>query len=73
MTNDTRTLEDLLEEADGKLRALGTVVDLLGVGMAGFGDRTVCGDVMSHLKDSLEDIRATLDEIGSTAMEKASA
>lgn len=68
MTGRTRSIVDALESADDQLRMLGTVLELTAAGCEGLANADVIKDICGVARDSLGNIRATLDEAGSAAM-----
>ena len=65
MTRDTQIIIDALESADDQLRMLSTVLELTANGAEGLGGGDIIKDICGVTRESLANIRATLDEASS--------
>lgn len=65
MAGRTRSIVDALESADDQLRMLGSVLALTAAGSEGLANADVIQDICGVTRESLANIRATLDEASS--------
>lgn len=73
MKRDTQTIIDALESADDQLRMLSTVLELTANGAEGLGGGDIIKDICGVTRESLSNIRATLDEASGALMPEMSA
>ena len=58
----------MVEETDGRIRDLESTVRVLSMGLSQSSAGTMVEDVLEHLADSLQDLRARLDETASAML-----
>lgn len=73
MAGRTRSIVDALESADDQLRMPGSVLALTAAGSEGLANADVIQDICGVARESLSNIRATLDEASGALMSEMSA
>lgn len=63
MTNNEEMVQ-ALQEAEEKIRHLGTVLELAAAGAEGLSNGDMLKDLCAHVRESLEDILASMDDAG---------
>lgn len=67
MNEQIEKIMSCIEDAECDIKALDTVLEVLGCGMSGLAGGDVMLDIINHVRTSLDGVLATLGEAGVVA------